>query len=95
MSDSTPFHRIEDASLTQGPLHMDKRTIICSFETDRFGYVQIEYKRFEDGTTKLSTPPNEPDLRMFTEKKHLEFKCICAIVFRLVFETPAAKDRLP
>lgn len=89
MSGEISFHRIEE--IQEGPRH----SIICSVSTKRFGYLQVEYKNLNRGNWKLSTLPAEPNLNMLTSKQVQKIELICAIVYRLTFDVPAAKERLP
>lgn len=78
------YHRLEEYNGT----HLNNPMIICSFETDRFGYFQIKYSK-----GKLKQLTDEPSIKMFSEADQLYIWHICAIVYRMVYDVPAAKNR--
>lgn len=92
MSGEISLHRLEEYGEA---IDKDNKAVLCSVNTKRFGYLQVEYKNIENGGWKLSTPPQEPDLNMLTSKQTKRVELICAIVYRLTFDVPAAKERLP
>lgn len=86
--DSITFDRLEeygDASRAISAIPY----VVCSFETNRFGYYQVQYSN-EDGLTQLG---QEPSLDMFTSKQIYKIRKICAIVYRMVYDVPAMTDR--
>lgn len=83
------FHRLEtfdDAGYDDIP------GIICSFKTDRFGYLQVRMTKNND-SWKFKTLPSEPDLNMFTTSDVNELKAKTRLIWRMVYDTPAAKER--
>ena len=81
------FHRVEEYELReQGPTN--ERSVVCSFKTNRFGYLQIGFD--EGGLYELT---NEPDLNMFrgADKNYIE--SALAIAWRMIFESPAKTER--
>jgi len=88
MSESSiNFHQVEEYELREHGA-TNERSVICSFKTRRFGYLQVGYD--EGGIYELT---NEPDLNMFrnSDKKYIE--SAAAIAWRMIFDTPAATDR--
>lgn len=84
---SVTFHRVEEYEVRkQGPTN--ERSVVCSFKTNRFGYLQVGFD--EGGIYELT---NEPDLNMFrgADKKFIENSM--AIAWRMIFDAPAAKER--
>lgn len=88
MTDSNlTFHRLETYELREdGPTN--ERSVICSFKTTRFGYLQIGFN--EGGLYELS---NEPDLNMFRGADERYIESALAIAWRMVFDAPAQTDR--
>jgi hypothetical protein len=67
--------------------------VVCTFKTDRFGIYQVKYTQKEDGEWKMQALPQEPHMQMLTVPDRVYVEKICRIVWRIVFDTPAAKDR--
>lgn len=88
MSDrNVNFHRIESYELQEhGPT--SERSIICSFNTQRHGFLQIAFD--EGGMYQLK---NEPDLNMFRDSDRKYIENSLAIAWRMVFDTPAKTER--
>lgn len=91
------FHRLEEYNYDEVRSNL---AIVCSFKTERFGYVQVQMKRTQDkyhgeliNNWKFETLAQEPDLNMFTESNIHHMEIVTRIVWRLVYDTPAAKDR--
>lgn len=72
------FHQLEECQW------MNDKSIVCSFETQRFGYMQVGFD--EGGVWELK---NEPSLHNFTPAQQEYIERTLAIVHRLVFEAPA------
>lgn len=83
------FYRFEGKS---PPPSYEEDSIMCSFETDRFGYVVVKLKKYEKGW-KFSTIENEPDLIMFTDRDVAKMEQISRIVWRMIHDAPAMKGR--
>lgn len=98
MGRTCEFHRLEEHDYDKVRSNL---SVTCSFETDRFGYVQVRLtrmgKRYPKGETiytwKFKTLDQEPDLNMLTDEQHLYMEQICRIVWRMVYDTPAMKKR--
>jgi hypothetical protein len=91
------FHRLEEHDYDKV---RPKPSIICSFETERFGYVQVRMRRMQDkyqgdviNTWKFETLAQEPDLNMFTDKQIHRMEKLTRIVWRMVYDAPAMKER--
>lgn len=84
---SVEFHRLEEWDDPRKAMSVEPY-IFCSFETDRFGIFQVKYKH-----GKLKQLENEPSIMMFSEKEQSYIWKVCAIVWRMVFDAPAATDR--
>lgn len=83
------FHQVEEYWLSEErPPETNGYGVICSFETQRFGYLQIGVDEGEIYELK-----NEPDLNMFTKSDNQYIKNVAEIVWRMVFDVPAATDR--
>lgn len=81
------FHRLEGYELREHG-RPTSGSVLCSFETERFGYLQVGFD--EGGVYQLD---QEPDLNMFTQAQQDYIECALAIAWRMVFDTPAATDR--
>lgn len=81
---SVTFHRLEDYGFGN-----KFEGVTVSFETDRFGYYQVTYTE-HDGVVELK---NEPDINMFTPEQQEYIEAICRVVWRMVHDTPAKKER--
>lgn len=91
------FHRLEEHDFDKV---RSNPAIICSFNTERFGYVQVRMKRMQDkyqgdviNTWKFETLEQEPDLNMFTKKQIHRMEKMTRIVWRMVYDVPAATNR--
>lgn len=87
MSDIS-FHRLEAYGYLKGGHLQHNRYVRCSFETERFGYYQVDY-----ADKKLQGLVNEPDINAFTQEDQRRIERLCAIVYRMVYDVPAMKDR--
>lgn len=85
---SVTFHRVEDYTDDDNHIRYEK-SIVCSFETERFGYLQIQYNE-DAGVVEL---PNEPDLHMLRKEDRKYVENAVAIAWRMFFDAPAAKGR--
>jgi len=93
---TTPeFHRLEDYDYNKA-----KPSILLTFKTERFGYLQARLTRTQDkyhgevvNTWKFETLDQEPDLNMFSKGQIHHMQKVARIVWRMVYDTPAAKDR--
>ncbi len=81
------FHRVEDYELRENG-GANVRSLVCSFETQRFGYLQIGYT--DDGLFEI---PSEPDLNMFRQADKRFIESAVAIAWRMVFDVSAMKGR--
>lgn len=72
---SVEFYRVEDYSPRIYP-----NSVLLSFETERFGFFQIEYNG-DDGLCEIK---QEPSLEMFRSVDREYIEHICAIVYRLI-----------
>lgn len=81
------FHKLEDYD---GDCSIP--FVVCSFETDRFGYYQVKYRKL-NGEFKIKLFKNEPDINVFSKKEQKYIERCLAIVWRMVFDAPAAKQR--
>jgi len=87
MSRTVEFHRLEGYRQL---FSRDGRPMVyISFQTQQHGILQVEYRK-DKGLQELR---NEPDLYMFTQKDQNYIKNISEIVWRIVHDPPAAKDR--
>lgn len=87
------FHRLEEYD--EGPLESAPK-VICSFNTDRFGYVQVKlsYRKLKSGGGwKFESLLNEPDMNMFTAGDTRYIRRTLHIIWRMVYEVPAKKNR--
>lgn len=91
------FHRLEEHDYNKVRTN---HAIICSFSTERFGYVQVRMKRMQDkyqgdviNTWKFETLAQEPDLNMFTKKQIHRMEKMTRIVWRMVYDSPPKTDR--
>lgn len=90
------FHRLEEHDYgTRG-----RTSIVCTFKTERFGYLQTRMTRKQakyQGEVvdqwKFETLEQEPDLNMFTEGDIHYMEKVARIVWRIVYDAPAATDR--
>jgi hypothetical protein len=82
------LHRLEEYNNSQNSNPM----VICSFETSRFGYLQVQLSQLNEAW-KFESLRNEPDLQMFKTSDIHEMECISRIVWRMVYDTPAKTDR--
>jgi len=82
------FHDLEDYNFMHTRLWVH-----VILQTERFGLLQVKYTNLNDGNWKLETFPQEPNLQMFSQKQHLRIEYICRIVWRMVYDAPAATDR--
>jgi hypothetical protein len=93
------FHRLE--KYDNGRTHIDSQlSIQLTFETERFGYLQTRVTRMEDkyhgeviNTWKFGTLDSEPDLNMFTNEQVHHMEKVARIVWRMVYDAPAKKER--
>lgn len=85
---SVKFHRVEDCVDDDNHIRYEK-SIICSFKTERFGYLQLQYDE-KNGVVEL---PNEPDLEMLRKQDRKYVENAVAIAWRMIFDAPAATDR--
>lgn len=71
------FHRVEE----YGPEYN-----ICSFNTNRFGIVQVEadFGSEDSWWMKTQTPSIEPDLNMFRDRERVYIDQIVMIIHRLI-----------
>lgn len=83
------FHRLEDFNTS---IRTSNEMVCCTFKTERFGYLQTRLTRL-DGMWKFETLDQEPDLNMFTEKQIHHMQKVARIVWRLVYDVPAATER--
>lgn len=84
------FHRLEEYGID---INSTKKAIICSFKTERFGYLQTELTVGEDRHWTLKTLRNEPDLNMFTNSDIAELQLKSLVIWRMVYDAPAIKSR--
>lgn len=66
----------------------NERKVICSFETNRYGYLQIGFD--EGGLFQLK---NEPDVYSLSDNERKYITSVCAIAWRMVFETGGYYER--
>ena len=78
------FHRVEEYRFHG----LNEPFVVLSVETERFGYVQIKYTR-----SGLKEFASEPNINMFTKEDQQKIEKIAAIVYRIVLDAPAAKER--
>lgn len=90
------FHRLEDYDYSKDY----DLSVVCSFKTERFGYLQVRMKRTQNkyqgeviNNWKFETLKNEPDFNMFSKGYVRELEKKTRIVWRMVYDTPAAKQR--
>lgn len=76
---SVEFHRLEMYELPEQSIYNDSMSIICSFDTDRFGYYQIELG--DDGLYHLT---DEPPINVFTEEQQRKIKLHVVVVWMLL-----------
>lgn len=85
-----PERRVEYNALESYTIHHGKTNdVIVSFDTERFGYYQVAYNNVSD----INQLKNEPSIEMFTERDQRYIEQICLIVYRMVHDVPAAKER--
>jgi len=65
-----------------------KQGVRCSFETERFGYLQVSFD--ENGIKELK---NEPNLHMLRKEDRKYVENSMAIAWRMIYEAPAATGR--
>lgn len=82
------YYGLEDYNFPKG----DRPYVICLFKTDRFGIYQVEYQKIGGGW-RMKPLPQEPNMHMLTDTDKLYIERICRIVWRLVYNVPAAKNR--
>lgn len=79
------FYQVEDYS---SRYTAEPRRLVCSFDTERFGYLQVGFNGSD--VFELS---NEPDLNMFRGRDRKYIESTLAIAWRMVFDVPSLKGR--
>jgi hypothetical protein len=89
------FHQLEDYNYGRG-----KPYILCTFKTQRFGYLQTKLTRMQHkyhgevvNTWKFETLDQEPDLNMFPNEDIHHMEKVARIVWRMIHDAPAQKGR--
>lgn len=91
MTERIEFHRLED-------YHKDPRYdggnkwVICSFETRQLGIYQVKYENMGD-LFRLESLEQEPNMNFLTDDERVYIEKICLIVYRMIYDAPAATDR--
>lgn len=81
------FDRLED--YTDVAIEEKDNIVTVTFKTNRFGYTQIEFNL----STGVQTLHNEPDLNMFSGADVEYIKSVCAIVWRITYDTSKSPER--
>lgn len=68
--------------------HITDPIVTVSFQTRQHGYFQIEC--LESGVREIDS---EPDLYLFTDEEREYIEAIAMLVWRMVHDTPAMKER--
>ena len=87
MSRTVEFHRLEDYTDPRKSFSVMPEVTV-SFDTKQHGYLQI--KCDGEGLNQIS---HEPDLHMFKRADQRYIERVAHIVFRMVYDAPAATDR--
>lgn len=89
MTEHISFHRLEDYD---NPPNNNRGEIVVSFKTRQHGYYQIRYKKLGEEAHRLKHPRDEPGLMMFTDSEQYYIECVCALVYRIVYDSGKAKE---
>jgi len=76
----TEFKRVEDFN------RPDEERVFISFDTRQHGIFQIS-SSVSGKELDMEELINEPDLMMFTSAERKYIKCVCAIVWRMVYDS--------
>lgn len=82
------LHRLEEYSDN----NKQRRRVLCSFETERFGYAQFQLTHLENGW-KFETLPQEPDFNMYKDSDLTKIELLLRVVWKMVYDTPSKTDR--
>lgn len=94
---TTSFYRVEEYWM-EGAEKTYGLDIICSFETRQHGYFKIgcrtTHEQLKSGPgPEIEELDEEPSLHLLPESDQRYIERVTLIIWRMVFDTPAATDR--